>query len=163
MNKWYIKRGRDWIRKRLFEFSHHGIKGQKWGVRKGPPYPLNKKKLANNSEGANIKDTYIHKSVGAKSLNYDIIDPNTGEFFHFVEGTRIRNSKVFAGKGGVKALNPEVAEGLSKQIGGNPKEWQHCKGVGTIDYYGEDVDAEVHWFQEPSVGKHKFKIKKWLE
>ncbi len=20
--------------------SHHGIKGQKWGVRNGPPYPL---------------------------------------------------------------------------------------------------------------------------
>lgn len=27
----------------------------------------------------------------------------------------------------------------------------------------KDVDAEVHWFQEPTVGKHKFKVKKWLE
>ena len=46
-------------------------------------------------------------------------------------------------------------------FGGEPDEWQHCKGIGTIDYHGEEIDAEVHWFQEPSVGKHKFKIKKW--
>jgi hypothetical protein len=25
-----------------YELYHHGIKGQKWGVRNGPPYPLEK-------------------------------------------------------------------------------------------------------------------------
>ena len=29
-------------RKELY-LAHHGIKGQKWGVRKGPPYPLDSK------------------------------------------------------------------------------------------------------------------------
>ena len=29
------------------ELYHHGIKGQKWGVRNGPPYPLGSEKLAN--------------------------------------------------------------------------------------------------------------------
>lgn len=24
-------------------FLHHGIEGQKWGVRNGPPYPLDRK------------------------------------------------------------------------------------------------------------------------
>lgn len=24
------------------ELCHHGIKGQKWGIRRGPPYPINK-------------------------------------------------------------------------------------------------------------------------
>lgn len=28
--------------------SHHGIEGQKWGVRNGPPYPLNSKALASS-------------------------------------------------------------------------------------------------------------------
>lgn len=28
-------------------FLHHGIEGQKWGVRNGPPYPLSSDKLAN--------------------------------------------------------------------------------------------------------------------
>lgn len=135
---------------------HHGIKGQKWGVRNGPPYPLDK-----SSENGKIKDILIGKSLGAKSHNYDILDPKTNEYFKFSEGSRIRNAEVFAGKGARKPLKPEVAEGLVEQIGGKPSEWQHCKGIGTVDVYGEDVDAEVHWFQEPSVGKHKFKIKKW--
>lgn len=135
---------------------HHGVKGQKWGVRRGPPYPLD-----NSSESGKIEDIHIGRSVGAKSRNYDVLDPESGEYFHFSEGTRVRDVQVFAGKGTSKPLNPEVAEGLSEQIGGEPDEWQHCKGVGTIDYNGEDIDAEVHWFQEPSVGKHKFKIKKW--
>ena len=145
------------------ELVHHGVKGQKWGVKNGPPYPIDREGVEKSEEGATIEDTYIHRSVGAKSLNYDILDPATGEYFHFSEDTRIRDSKVFAGKGGVKELDPEVALGLSEQIGGDPDEWQHCKGIGTIDYDGEDVDAEVHWFQEPTVGKHKFKVKKWLE
>ena len=136
--------------------THHGVKGQEWGVRNGPPYPLDK-----NRKSSIIEDIYIGRSLGAKSHNYDVLDPSSGEYFHFSEGTRIRNAKVFAGKGGTKPLESEVANGLSEQLGGRPEEWQHCKGIGTIDYHGEDVDAEVHWFQEPSVGKCKFKIKKW--
>ena len=27
------------------ELQHHGIKGQKWGVRNGPPYPIEDKVL----------------------------------------------------------------------------------------------------------------------
>ncbi len=47
-----IKRGFEWIKKHFpelvknillpDELFHHGIKGQKWGVRNGPPYPLDK-------------------------------------------------------------------------------------------------------------------------
>lgn len=136
--------------------AHQGIKGQKWGVRNGPPYPLDK-----SSGSGKIEDIQIGKSLGAKSLNYDVLDPASGEYFHFEEGTRIRNAQVFAGRGGSKPLAPEVADGLAEQIGGKSSNWQHCKGIGTLDYYGEQRDAEVHWFQEQSVGKHKFKIKKW--
>lgn len=108
-----------------------------------------------------IKDTYVVKSLSAKGKNYDIIDPSTGEIFHFVPGTRIQNSQVFAGKGTKHPLHPGVAEGLSEQIGGTPSKWQHCKGHGIVDYYGDDRLAEVHWFQEETVGKVKFKVKRW--
>lgn len=108
-----------------------------------------------------LKDTYIVKSLSAKGKNYDIIDPDTGDIFKFSGGTKIQNSEVFAGHGTKHPIRPEVANGLSEQIGGTPSKWQHCKGHGVIDYYGEERPAEVHWFQEETVGKVKFKIKRW--
>lgn len=124
-----------------------------------------KKPLTNVGKSDKIKvpDTHIGKSIGAKAKNYDVIDPSSGEFFRFVEGTIIRNSEVFAGYGVKKALKEEVAEGLAKEFGGIPAKWQHAKGIGTLDYHGEELDAEVHWFQEETVGKVKFKVKEWLE
>lgn len=121
------------------------------------------KKVDNSAESGIIKleDIEIGKSLGAKAKNYDILDPSTGEYFKFAEGTKIQNAEVFAGKGCKKPLEKKVSEGLSKQIGGKPENWQHAKGHGIIDYYGEERPAEVHWFQEKSVGKHKFKIKRW--
>lgn len=119
-----------------------------------------------NSEKGNIiilDDTLIVRSLSAKAKNYDVIDPATGEFFRFVEGTKIYNSEVFAGSGVKKPLREEVIEGLTKEFGGNPAKWQHAKGIGTLDYHGEELKAEVHWFQEESVGKVKFKVKEWLE
>ncbi len=58
--------------------AHHGVKGQKWGVRNGPPYPLDKSKKSDT-----IADIQIGKSVGGKSKNYDVLDPESGEYFHF--------------------------------------------------------------------------------
>lgn len=108
-------------------------------------------------------DIIIARSLGAKAKNYDIVDDD-GTIYHFMEGTYIRDVKVFAGKGGTKPLKPEVAQGLSEQEGGDPEQWQHVKGIGMIHVGdAEAVRAEVHWFQEPSVGRVRFKIKKWLE
>lgn len=124
-----------------------------------------KKTLEKSDESGTIylEDILIGKSLGAKSKNYDVIDPTTGEFFRFVEGTKIRNAEVFAGHGVRKPLLEEVAEGLTKEFGGTPEKWQHAKGFGVLDYDGDEVEAEVHWFQEESVGKVKFKVKRWLE
>lgn len=80
-----------------------------------------------------------------------------------VKDSRIHDKTIFAGKGSRTPLHKGVGEGLSEQIGGKPSEWKHCKGHGKIDFYGEDREAEIHWFEESSVGKHKFKIKKWLD
>lgn len=118
---------------------------------------------AMNTDTISIKDTYIVKSLSARGKNYNVLDPETGEYFQFVGGTRIQNSEVFAGKGTKHPLHPGVAEGLSEQIGGTPSKWQHCKGHGIIDYYGEERAAEVHWFQEETVGKVKFKVKRWKD
>ena len=42
------------------------------------------------------------------------------------------------------------------------RNWQHVKGYGTIEKGDRLVTAEVHWFQEASVGKCEFKVKRWL-
>ncbi len=103
----------------------------------------------------------IGRSIGAKAKNYVVVDKSTGEEYYFVEGTRTQNAQVFAGKGGVKPLHEEVAQGLAAEFGGKPEDWQHCKGKGWLDVDGESVKAEVHWFQNGSE-KVKFKVKRWL-
>lgn len=105
----------------------------------------------------------IGRSVGAKAKNYDVMDKQTGLVYRFVEGTRIVNPTVFAGYKGVKPLKEETVEGLVKEFGGSADKWQHAKGVGTLDVDGEEIRAEVHWFQEETVGKVKFKVKEWLD
>lgn len=42
------------------ELRHHGIKGQKWGVQNGPPYPLNERK---HSQVLSKAGSAIKKSV----------------------------------------------------------------------------------------------------
>lgn len=116
-----------------------------------------------NDDIIKVKDTLIGRSLGAKAKNYDVEDPATGEIFNFVEGTKIQNSEIFAGYTTKKPLKEEVTHGLTEIYGGTESKWQHCKGNGVLDVYGEETRAEVHWFQEESVGKVKFKVKEWLE
>lgn len=120
---------------------------------------------AQNTDTIPLKDTIIHKSVGAKSRNYKVVDKTSGIEYEFAPGTRIQNSEVFAGKGTRHPLHEGVAEGLTSEFGGKPSNWQHAKGNGVLhdSETGEDYAAEVHWFQEESVGKVKFKVKRWLD
>ena len=108
-----------------------------------------------------LPDIEIGRSVGAKARNYDIMDLETGEHFTLAEGTSLRNVQVFAGKGVKKPY--EKARKYAKKYGGRVEDWQHAKGIGTVDYYGEYRDAELHWSQCDGYGKHDFFIKRWLE
>ena len=113
----------------------------------------------NNLRQGNIQ---IFKSLGAMATNYDIVAPD-GNIFKYAEGTRIQNVEVFAGYGTKTPLHEGTVEGLVAEFGGNPEKWQHVKGIGVIDDNGEEIKAEVHWFQEETAGQHKHKIKRWLE
>ena len=108
-----------------------------------------------------LPDIEIGRSVGAKAKNYDIMDLETGEHFSLAEGTSLRNVQVFAGKGVKKPY--EKAWKYAKKFGGRVEDWQHAKGIGTVDFYGEYRDAELHWSQCDGYGKHDFFIKRWLE
>jgi len=121
----------------------------------------------NISDGENeqilrLPDFEIGRSLGAKARNYDIKDV-IGNIYNFAEGTKIQNAEVFAGKGTKFPLHDGVADGLTKLYGGKSENWQHAKGFGVLNDNGEERKAEVHWFQEPTIGKVKFIIKRWLE
>lgn len=126
----------------------------------------NNEKNNEKSENSGIVNSdalfYIGKSLGAKAKNYNVSDPNTGNIYHFKEGEYIQDVTVFAGYKSNKQLDENVVEGLVKNYGGNPKKWQHAKGIGIIEVDKEELKVDVHWFQEDSVGKVKFKIKEWL-
>ncbi len=109
-----------------------------------------------------LKGSQTLRSLGAKARNYDIEDAD-GQVYHYLEGTYVQNREVFAGFGVKAQLHEGVAEGLTQAYGGDAIKWQHVKGIGTIDLGGEVARAEVHWFQEPSVGEVKHRIKEWLE
>ena len=52
---------------------HHGIKGQKWGVENGPPYPLAEgKKSRTEKKAEKVKDKVIDKSMNAAMYTMQI-------------------------------------------------------------------------------------------
>ena len=119
--------------------------------------------LKNASKPAiiNMPDVKVIRSVGAKSLNDDILDLITGERFYIVPGTTISNVQVFAGKGVRKPY--EKAYIYADDLGGNVEDWQHVKGKALIDYYGEERLAEIHWSRCENIGDVDRFIKRWLD
>lgn len=103
-----------------------------------------------------LADEYIGKSVGAKVTNYDILMPD-GSIVHLAEGTYIQNKEVIAGKG-VKRQIDEI-EGLVRNYGGKAENWRKMKGFATVDLDGKYEQIEIHWYEEPTIGKVKIKKK----
>ena len=102
----------------------------------------------------------IGRSVGAKARNYDIYNSATGTYMHLTEGTRITQPKnhIIAGKGRNNQI--DIIDLLLDRYQGDPLEWTKEKGFGYVDdEFGDSRFVEIHWYQEPSVGKVEFKIK----
>lgn len=54
------------------ELCHHGVKGQKWGVKNGPPYPLKgEQKVANVRKHGKIVEEAIRSGEVSKTINKD--------------------------------------------------------------------------------------------
>ncbi len=113
-------------------------------------------KLGENSKIES--DIEIHKSVGAKFNNYAVRLPDGSEV-PFTEGTRITNIKTIAGKGRERQI--DMVDLLVDEYGGSAEEWQKKKGIGYVDYEGESYKTEVHWYEEPTAGRHNFKVKSY--
>lgn len=109
----------------------------------------------------NVVET-IHKSVGAKSKNYDVYNPLTGGYIHLAEGTNITQPKnhIIAGKGRERQI--DCIDWLMDEYPGvDEEEWTKEKGFGyVLDEYGDKRKVELHWYQNPVNGKVEMKIKR---
>ena len=117
-------------------------------------------KEATEAKRAGATAETIGRTLGAKAKNYDIFNPSTGDILHLAEGTRITQPKnhIIAGAGRERQI--DCIDWLVDKYGGDVVKWTKEKGFGVIvDEYGEFRNVELHWYQEPSVGKVEMKIK----
>lgn len=122
----------------------------KWGTYSGN---------AQNSVDYSLENGIINigRSLGAKAKNYDVKLPNR-EIVHLTEGTSVTHVNIIAGKGRNRKIDI-VNVLLDRYPGTQEAEWVKAKGVGNIDYDGESYKAELHWYEEPSVGRVEWKVK----
>lgn len=108
-----------------------------------------------------LDDIYIGRGLGAARKAYDIMDLTTGEHFDLVDGSHLEKVRVFAGKG-VDTPYHNAWKYVRKHPGTKEEDWQHVKGFGDVDYYGEPRRAELHWSQCEGIGIDDIFVKEWL-
>lgn len=100
---------------------------------------------------------FIPKGVGAKQKDTLVRLPN-GDEVCITPGSRIEKVQTIAGKGRSRQI--DIVDILTdKYRGTDPDLWQKKNGIGYVDYEGESYRTELHWYEEPSVGRVEFKVK----
>lgn len=121
------------------------------------------KGLTKERENGSIQSSL--KTIGRnggtlRAEEFPAIRNKDGKMLHAKEGTKVTKIYTFAGK---NAKNSLRIESQLLKIGGRKGEWQHTTGDVQITVNGVVKTAEVHWFQEPSVGIVGAKVKRWRE
>lgn len=102
-------------------------------------------------------DIFIPQSVGAKQKDILVKLPD-GRKVMLTPGSRITKVQTIAGLGRNRQI--DIVDILTtKYPGSDALKWQKKKGIGYVDFDGESYKAELHWYEEPTVGKVEFKIK----
>lgn len=113
--------------------------------------------LLSYSKRAFEPDIFIPAGVGAKQKDTLVRLPN-GDRVRLTPGSRITNVQTIAGLGRNRQI--DIVDVLVyKYPDTDPEKWQKKKGIGYVDYDGESYRSELHWYEEPSVGRVEFKIK----
>ena len=118
------------------------------------------KELGVEEDTVPLPDEDIPKSVGAKWINEEVKMPD-GSTATFVEGSKVIHKQVFAGKGTKKPIR-DVGRLVSQYKGSKAEEWQKVKGIAELEHKGEQFKSEIHWYEEPSIGRVETKFKKYI-
>lgn len=117
------------------------------------PYKLSSKPLS-----LKLPDEQLPHSVGAKWRNEDILLVDD-TIAHFVEGTKLQNKEVFAGKG-VKRQIDDIERLVKQYPGTSAGGWMKVKATATVVLPDNEITSmEVHWYEHEVVGKKEFKEK----
>lgn len=113
--------------------------------------------LLSDSKRRYDPDIFIPKGVGAKEKDTLVRLPD-GQRVTLTPGSRITKVQTIAGVGRNRQI--DVVDILAdKYPGTDPLKWKKQKGIGYVDFEGESYKAELHWYEEPTVGRVEFKIK----
>ena len=83
----------------MTEFNHHGIEGQKWGVRNGPPYPLDRMVSTGRALKSTLKARHeAHVAEKHKKLAAKIISTNQ-KIEYYEAKNKLQNQKLLYREG----------------------------------------------------------------
>lgn len=109
--------------------AHHGVKGQKWGVRNGPPYPLDKSKKSDTIVADAIESGEVSKTVNReKQKRHTLSDHIPGR--SYLDGDLDFAQEIIA-----------EYSGTGTAICKNDK-WTHRERIKAKDVIGTYVDPD---------------------
>lgn len=95
--------------------------------------------------------------VGAKAKDILVKLPD-GSSVALTKGSRVTNIQTIAGAGRDRQI--DIVDLLvEKYPNSKPELWKKQKGFGYVEFEGESFKAELHWYEESSVGRVKWKLK----
>ena len=130
--------------------------GKKYFIRKGESV-LKARQRNEKPNIIDLPDEQIPWSIGAMWVNEEIAMPD-GTTAKFVEKSKIINKQVFAGNGTKKPIR-DIERLIRKYPTSKAENWQKVKGVAELDWEGEIIKAEIHWYEEPTIGRVETKYK----
>lgn len=130
----YVEIGQRWVanyllkhgRDKIFsaELAHHGVKGQKWGIRNGPPYPIDRsiESVEKYEKGGIVRKTIQgHKGNPPRGIPNSVSD-------HIGRDGKV-DKRAFYDRNGWKAMDLHTTDHK------NPKEHPYGKHGEHMHYY----------------------------
>lgn len=138
-------------------FGHSGRPGQVGGSAPGGSSGLTSRAKSGKLQSS---QKVIGKNGGTlRAEDMPQIDLGNGSVGAAEPGSLVTRIFNFAGTGAKTTLRVEPS--LIVRYGGKAGQWQHTTGDVQMRVNGQLKTAEVHWFQEPTVGIVKPLVKRW--
>ncbi|MBO7451084.1 MAG: GNAT family N-acetyltransferase [Clostridiales bacterium] len=153
--------------------AHHGVKGQQWGIKNGPPYPLHRDAAYNTANDISTKN-WMRINEFYKSMSYKdrkLIDPDSTyepeNYFKSLDHYKKTTAYNFISDDGFlvaekipKNQNVDDTNGVEIGIGVKNK----SKGVGTkmvsdlVDWFDNQNDIDTMWWPVDKSNKASIRV-----